>query len=1008
MSERSVLIRFDTDTTSLEQAKQKIEAIENQTARVKCEVDVDGKVIQTNIQEALKRVQDGKINQLKLNLDLSTLTKQLKQAESLASKTATEIKEDFEKSTKSRTAETLRKNYIGKKSFKGKSSDAADEIMKYYNSALDNTKSLEFDIDSPDLNIDQIYNYSKSLRELLTVMQDISSVANAKGINLSIDMEEELSRTENALRNINDKSVDLIQNISKLKSTSLPPIIENLKSQFMELPDVLSGGIPKVVDNQIATLQEDLSLAKQEAQNLSDAISELEGRLDASDSYGKDMADQLGTVKDEIEEYRKQIDLLQNELSSMQQLKVSGSSIDTGAPEEANQLMGLASTLDIVIKKVNEKTAAFRTEAATVNGVVDNEVAALNKVLSIVEKIAGSVGKLPTSIKGAGFKNIAKDLDSLSKIDLSKLQPLNGLDLSGLSDVKVNSRSFTNLVNGLKELSSINLSQLKNLQGINFEGLGNLKYFGKAVDVLTKQSKQFLDTQNKQIDSDLKRYRGAGLSEEDLRPLKEAKELLNSSFTASGMLDMSDVTGEMSAFVSMLSEAENKCDDIAASLKAASDATATAEASVSKYSTLLNKEKTLLNKRLKNGSWTPMEKYDYDRILAERREIERKYANDEKFQETQLPYRKAVYKTAKKEYSDFLEDVYNKAKDVVDKEPDIINTDNLDKVKTAFNRISELKDKFANNDFLSDKDIKEARELSNSIDDISKSLQYKTTSKGSYIGSLGDVNNIEEAIEKTRELIRVRAEEKKSKINFVDLSHDGATKGAITYDEITNDGTIKRQVANLNLLEGSIRNTTKSEQEYISQGQKFINSIKGKFAELTRYIGVMDVVQSVLGFVRKGISSIIDINTAMTELKKVTDETTETYANFQETAGKTAVTVGSTTKDLISSTADFARLGYSLEESSELAKNTAIYKNVGDGIDINTATEDIVSITKAYGIAAEESMHIIDVLNEVGKLLPRCFSNIASKLITISVKVMGMIRPRKDIMFSITEKVIFN
>ena len=251
---------------------------------------------------------------------------------------------------------------------------------------------------------------------------------------------------------------------------------------------------------------------------------------------------------------------LQDELSSIKQGKASGSPIDTGAFEESGQLENLAGTLDIVIKKVNEKTAAFRTEAATVNGVVDNEVAALNKMLSVVEKITDSAEKLSTSIAGDSLKNIAKDFEPLSKIDMSELKILNELNKT--------------------------------------------KYGGKAANSLAKQSKQFLDTQNKQINDDLKRYRKAGLSEYDLQPLKETKELLNSTFNTSGLFDMGDINGEMSAFVSMLSEAENKCDSIAASLKAASDATATAESSVSKYNTLLNKEKTLLNKRLKNGSWT--------------------------------------------------------------------------------------------------------------------------------------------------------------------------------------------------------------------------------------------------------------------------------------------------------------------------------------------------------------------------------------------------------------------
>lgn len=857
-SDRKILIDIEANYDQVKRAASEIEKLEKEKVTVQCIVDVDGKKAKSDIQGILNKIEkDGLKQKVTLELNTSALSKEMKKAEVLAKKSAQQIANEFERATTSRAPSTLRSVLNNKKTFSKTNEQAIKELIAYRNAAVEKVKDVEFDFSDATIAMDEdrIHRYGKALNELAAVLRDVNEVSTAKGLSIpALTDGTDIDGTLRKLEELKKASTSLINSFGKNQMENISSTLESVAKEFMHLPekfgkDVMSGVVT-------------------EAQSVGQAVSK---------------------ATDEIKE--------------LQQTAGKTVTIDANGTE-SQDLSSLATMLDTVIKKVNEKTAAFRTEAATVNGVADNEVAALSKVLSIVEKIADSAGKLPAS--------------------------------------------------------------LKNLQGINFEGLGNLKYSGKAVDVLTKQSKQFLNTQNKQIDTDLKRYRKAGLSEENLRPLKEAKELLNSSFTASGMLDMSDVTGEMSAFVSMLSEAENKCDSIAASLKAASDATATAESSVSKYSTLLNKEKTLLNKRLKNGSWTPMEKYDYDRIVAERREIERKYANDEKFQETQLPYRKAVYKTAKKEYSDFLKDVYNKAKDVVDKEPDIINTDKLDEAKIKFNEISELRDKLAKNDFLDDDDIKEARELSNSIDNIIKSLQYKTTSKGSYIGSLGDVNNIEEAIEKTRELIRLRAEEKKSKINFVDLSHDDATKGAITYDEITNDGTIKRQVANLNLLDKSIRNTTKSETEYVSQGQKFINSIKGKFAELTRYMSVMDVIRGTLNFIKDGIRAVVDINTAMTELKKVTDETSESYSTFQKTAGNVAVTVGSTTKDIISSTADFSRLGYDLNQSSELAKNTAIYKNVGDGIDIDTATEDIVSITKAYNIAAEESMHVIDVLNEVG------------------------------------------
>ena len=125
--------------------------------------------------------------------------------------------------------------------------------------------------------------------------------------------------------------------------------------------------------------------------------------------------------------------------------------------------------------------------------------------------------------------------------------------------------------------------------------------------------------------------------------------------------------------------------------------------------------------------------------------------------------------------------------------------------------------------------------------------------------------------------------------------------------------------------------------------------------------------QEIIQQVRKGIQYVKEIDSALTELKKVTDETDETYEKFLDTASKVGSEIGSTIADFTDATADFARLGYSIEEATKLAEAASIYKNVGDGIDsVSQATESIISTMKAFGIEAENSMSIVDKFNEVG------------------------------------------
>lgn len=115
------------------------------------------------------------------------------------------------------------------------------------------------------------------------------------------------------------------------------------------------------------------------------------------------------------------------------------------------------------------------------------------------------------------------------------------------------------------------------------------------------------------------------------------------------------------------------------------------------------------------------------------------------------------------------------------------------------------------------------------------------------------------------------------------------------------------------------------------------------------------------------VDSVRDLDAAMTELKKVTDETSATYARFFGEATVRAKALGATLTDTITATADFARLGYSIGEAAELADAALVYKNVGDGIeDVTEASESVISTMKAFGIEAKNAMSIVDKFNEVG------------------------------------------
>lgn len=173
--------------------------------------------------------------------------------------------------------------------------------------------------------------------------------------------------------------------------------------------------------------------------------------------------------------------------------------------------------------------------------------------------------------------------------------------------------------------------------------------------------------------------------------------------------------------------------------------------------------------------------------------------------------------------------------------------------------------------------------------------------------------------------------------------------------------------SNLDRLEAQIKNSTAQIRSMGLASKSLGDTLLSNAKKFTSWLGVSQLIMAAYNSLRKMVVAVRDVDTAMTELKKVTEETDTTYANYLENAINRAKELGATVADTVTASADFARLGYTLDEAAALADAALVYKNVGDGIeDISTASESIISTMKAFGIEAENAMLIVDKFNEVG------------------------------------------
>lgn len=113
-------------------------------------------------------------------------------------------------------------------------------------------------------------------------------------------------------------------------------------------------------------------------------------------------------------------------------------------------------------------------------------------------------------------------------------------------------------------------------------------------------------------------------------------------------------------------------------------------------------------------------------------------------------------------------------------------------------------------------------------------------------------------------------------------------------------------------------------------------------------------------------TNIVQLDGALTQISIVTGTSGNALKSFANDASNVAKAVGSTTSAIINSTETYARLGYNLQDSLNLADITAQYANVA-GVDTESATSALTSIMKGFNIDPSEMEGVVDKLVKVGQ-----------------------------------------
>lgn len=312
---------------------------------------------------------------------------------------------------------------------------------------------------------------------------------------------------------------------------------------------------------------------------------------------------------------------------------------------------------------------------------------------------------------------------------------------------------------------------------------------------------------------------------------------------------------------------------------------------------------------------------------------------------SQIEYMNSVIKRFQNSYDKYSTDASRNGYN-----PSVEFSDKLSSFNSSLNDLKNLSSSISNGEFVKQEQIDSFKRLTQNAEEAQKSLKNMSASEK----GMKSVS-VQKEIDKINQLLRKNTRySKEAKIELRSL---------IT-QLMSGDPTVNLEAIHTKVME--IKN---AEELAGRAGKNFFDILASKsyygfIGQMQSYLSMYVGFYGMMNSFRNGLSTVRELNTALTEMRKVSEETTQSLKNYQNTTFDVANVVGTTAKQIQNSTADWMRLGESMSEAAESAKDANILFNVSEFEGIDEATESLVSMSQAYKDL--DKMDIINVLNNIG------------------------------------------
>ena len=758
-------------------------------------------------------------------------------------------------------------------------------------------------------------------------------------------------------------------------------IQEGAKLKGIDLSGVTSG-FSKSADELVADVQKILTGEKQMEESMNNIKNvfggtnnfNIEGVSTQLDSILKNLTDIKIAIQDIssgvsinglTESFNNLSNTIQDTISNCSNLKTSFYGVSSSAGDTISKVSSSLNNINLVA------TDEQLEQLENMKNILDNfgfNNSSINAVMQDLENMNLTITKITTRLNSDGSVVLTvKGIDELGRV---------------VTSVKSVSEAFGELENKITgtspDIDNISTTISQSFKQVDYES----KELRQEMSKLVELQKQISNTETnlinlKNVDGNTEQVK---VLEKELKELESTYDRLSGSFTKK--LSMSNIsTDEVLNFIDKIEQAGWKVDELKAKLS---------DIATKKQIDLDFKDLKDISKQLEVLDIS-LAKLDKNSNINEIRELESQYkklekTHDElviklqgKLSDTQLSELNTIVENTKNKLSQLnahISDVKNnKAKDIVSNLNNGEFTAEIDGIERSLSKLS-------NKNEVVVQGVQQLRDALAAID---------TAKNKNDIDGLIDANDrYQEILKRVKNQLDINKTVEQNTIDAQKLEQSKiALSSKMDVWLYNNSAAAKKFGAQIDELKQKLKSCDatqlkgiQSEFEEVKRQaklagvatQNFGDRLKAQMSKLGTYFSASAIMIQATRVMREMYDNVVEVDTAMTELYRVTDLTATQYSNLYDKMTQSAKDYGVALSDIITSTADWAKLGFDANTAAQLSEITTMYQHITD-LDNSTAVENLVTAYKGFqdqllnlynGDDAAAIEYVADIFNELG------------------------------------------